>query len=473
VRLLEDMRQKALVNAGAIVELPFGDDVQSFNLTVTRDLSHGSWMWMMYRDDGYSAGLEWSHITHDADYIHNLINNLNLGFNWSKPVQAFPAEVQANPAVAATVQPTAQLVPKGTLQGNLTKVQIANLFQSISMGQMTGRLEIVSTNDKATVFFLDGSPVHATIRGAIATEAIIQMQAWQIGDFTFFDGPVDVTPTITRGLISLLMEGATFVDHLVYLTNSGLLHDSYLVPVKNVNLKEALKNGVECDLADLMSIYDKIDGIKTWSEIQRDIELTKTEWVPAMFNLITCGLVRINNTFTKTTHQTKTEDKMDWPAVKAFEQNISRADSGLFTQPALLYFLSQEWYRYESTRHPFSLIVFGYCHKTSDSLDPQFIPFRARVVEELREKVFKTKRKYDLLCHAGAFSYAMLLPLTSKKAALRQAQILSEICGSMTISEDFNSNEIEFRAGIANIPEDCATLGEMLALSERVGALGQ
>jgi hypothetical protein len=471
VRVLEDMRQRALVNAGAIVELPFGDDVQSFNLTVTRDTAHGSWMWMMYRDDGYSAGLEWSHLTHDADYIHNLINNLNLGFSWTKPVQAFPAEVQANPATA-TAQPTEQ-APRGTLQGNLTKVQIANLFQSINMGQMTGRLEIVSPSDKATVYFSDGNPVHATMRGAVGTEAVIQMQGWQIGDFTFFDSPIDVTPTIKRGLISLLMEGATFVDHLTFLTTSGLMHDSYLVPVKNVNLKEALKDGVECELADLMSIYDKIDGIKTWSDIQRDLDLTKTKWVPVMFNLINCGLVRINNTFTKATRQTKAEDKMDWAAVRTFEQSISRGDSGLFTHPALLYFLSQEWHRYESTRHPFSLIIFGYCHKSSDSLDPQFIPFRARVVDELREKVLKTKRKYDQLCHAGAFSYAMLLPLTSKKAALRQAHILAEMCGSMHISEDFNNNEIEFRAGIANIPEDCSSLGELLTLAENVSALSQ
>jgi len=468
VKLLEDMRQRAMINAGAIVELPFGDDVQSFNLTVTRDVTHGSWLWMMYRDDGFNAGLEWSQITHDADSIYNLINNSNMGFTWNKPVQTFPTSAKPSPASADDDQ--AAKTAKGTLQGNLENIRIANLLQSINMGQMTGRLEIISPEDTAAVFYLEGNPVHATLRGAVGMEALVQLQAWQRGEFTFYNGPINVTTTINRGLISLLMEGATFVDHLTYLENSGLTHDAYPVQVKEVSFDKALTTGVDSKFADVKLIYDMIDGAKTWAEIQRDLELTKNEWVPVMFSLLNSGAVRISSTPTKSTHQIKSKDKMDWAALEVFEQSISRSDSGLFTHSALLFFLSQEWYRYEETKRPFSLIVFGYCRKSTDSVEPQFIPFRARAVEELREKVFKTKRKYDLLCHSGSFSYAMLLPFTLKKSAIRQAEILGEICGSVKISEDYAYAKIEFRAGIANIPEDCTSLDEMIAIAEKVTA---
>ncbi len=467
VKVLEDMRQKAMVNAGALVELPFGDDAQSFNLTVTRDVTHGSWLWMMYRDDGFNAGLEWSHVTHNADQIYSLISNSNLGFILNKQVQPLPTSVQQ---AHTSVDDNAPKTRKGTLQGNLKNIQIGNLFQSINMNQMTGRLEILAPHNKAAVFFVDGNPVHAALRGAEGTEAMIQLQAWEDGEFTFYDESVNVTRSIQRGLIGLLMEGAKFVDHSKYLTKGGLTHDSYLIPVKDVDLEQALTKGVDCKLADVISIYKLIDGAKTWGDIQRDLELAKSEWVPVMFNLISCGLVQISTTPTKSTRQSATVIKMDWQTVQAFEQSICRTDTGLYTQPSLLYFLSQEWFKYEVMEVPFSLLVFGFANKTEPH--SQLIPFRTRAIEDLRQKVFKTKRKYDLLCHFGAFSYAMLLPLSTRSSAHRQAEILAEICATIVVSEDYERDNIEFRAGIANIPEDCNTLDDLLTLAERLNVLG-
>jgi predicted transcriptional regulator len=254
------------------------------------------------------------------------------------------------------------------------------------------------------------------------------------------------------------------------LTKGGLTHDSYLIPVKDVDLEQALTKGVDCKLADVISIYKLIDGAKTWGDIQRDLELAKSEWVPVMFNLISCGLVQISTTPTKSTRQSATVIKMDWQTVQAFEQSICRTDTGLYTQPSLLYFLSQEWFKYEVMEVPFSLLVFGFANKTEPH--SQLIPFRTRAIEDLRQKVFKTKRKYDLLCHFGAFSYAMLLPLSTRSSAHRQAEILAEICATIVVSEDYERDNIEFRAGIANIPEDCNTLDDLLTLAERLNVLG-
>ena len=470
VRMLEDMRQKAMVNPGAIVELPFGDDTQSFNLTVTRDVTQGSWLWMMYRDDGFNSGLEWSHVTHNADQIHSLISNSNLGFMANRQVQPLPTSVQLA-QTSASVEDNAPKARKGTLQGNLKNIQIGNLCQSINMNQMTGRLEIVAPHNKAAVFFVDGNPIHAALRGAEGTEAMIQLQAWTDGEFTFYDENVNVTRSIQRGLIGLLMEGAKFVDHFKYLTNSGLTHDSYLIPVKDVDLEEALTKGVDCKLSDVIAIYKLIDGAKTWGDIQRDLELAKSEWAPVMFNLVSCGLVQISTTpTTKSTRQRTSATKMDWQTVQAFEQNICRTDTGLYTHPSLLFFLSQEWFKFEVMQVPFSLLVFGFANKTEPN--SQLIPFRARAIQDLRQKVFKTKRTYDLLCHYGAFSYAMLLPMSNRSSAHRQAEILAEICATIVVSEDYDRDNIEFRAGIANIPEDCSTLDEFLTLAEQLSVLG-
>lgn len=468
VRLLEDMMKKTMTTAGALVELPFGDDTQSFNLTVKRDTTQGSWLWMLYHDDGFNSGLEWSHVTHSADQIYTLISNSNLGFMMSKPVnQALPTSTQQRIA-SVPVDPNAPKARKGTLQGNLKNIQIGNLFQSINMNAMNGVLEIIASHNKANVFFVDGNPVHAALRGAEGTEAMIQLQAWEDGEFTFYDERVNVAKTIDRGLIGLLMEGAKYIDHSKYLTQSMLTHDSFLVPAKDVDMEQALTSkGVECKLADVIAVFKLIDGSKTWGEILRDIELAKSEWVPVMFNLLNCGLVRISTIPTKG-RQSVVESRMDWKTVQTFEHSICRMDSGLYTHAALLYFLAQEWYKFESMKVPFSLLVFGFATKTE--MQSQLIPFRSKAIEELREKVFRTKRKYDMLCHFGAFSYAMLLPMSTRKSADRQAETLAEICASINVSEDYDPSKIEFRGGIANVPEDCKSLDEVLTLVE--GGLG-
>ncbi len=297
---------------------------------------------------------------------------------------------------------------------------------------MNGILEIIASHNKANVYFVDGNPVHAALRGAEGTEAMIQLQAWEDGEFTFYDERVNVAKTIDRGLIGLLMEGAKYIDHSKYLTQSMLTNDSFLVPAKDVDMEQALMSkGVECKLADVIAVFKLIDGSKTWGEILRDIEMAKSEWVPVMFNLLNCGLVRISTTPTKMSRQNVVENKMDWKTVQSFEHSICRMDSGLYTHPALLYFLSQEWYKFESMQVPFSLLVFGFATKTE--MQSQLIPFRSKAIEELREKVFRTKRKYDMLCHFGAFSYAMLLPMSTRKSADRQAETLAEICAGINV----------------------------------------
>lgn len=462
VKLLEEMMKKSMMTAGVLVELPFGDDAQSFNLTVKRE--QGSWLWMLYHDDGFNSGLEWSHVTHSADQIYTLISNSNLGFMMTKPAQkALPTSTQQQ--IASMPQDSnAAKVRRGSLQGNLKNIQIGNLFQSINMNQMNGILEIVASHSKASVYFVDGNPVHATLRGAEGTEAMIQLQAWEEGEFTFYDERVTVTKTIDRGLIGLLMEGAKYIDHSKFLTQSKLSHESFIVPVGDVDLEGALlAKGVECKLADVIAVYKLIDGAKTWGEILRDIELAKSEWVPVMFNLLSCGIVRISTTPGKMRQKT-VENRMDWNTVQTFEHSLCRADSGLYTHPALLYFLAQEWYKFESMQVPFSLLVFGFATKSEN---PQLmVPFRSKAIEELREKVFRVKHKYDLLCHFGAFSYAMLLPMSTRKSADRQAETIAEICSGIKISEDYDPIRIEFRGGIANVPEDCKTLDEVLVLVE-------
>lgn len=464
VKLIEEIRQTAMVNPGSTVELPFGDETQTLILTVCRDIGKGSWLWMLYRDDGFSSALEWSQLSNDPNYIHALIENSHPGFVLKTR--------RTTETVFEGVGETTANIRKGSLQGNLKNIQIANLLQSVSMGSMTGRLQINAKNDTASIYFSGGKALHATLRGAEGNEAIVQLFAWEEGEFSFYDESVNVPTTVTRSLPGLMMEGATYVDHLNFLQNRGLTNECYPTRIvefsSQAEFAAALKGAVDCDMRLQHSLYSRMTGNSSWAEIVRDRSEKKTEWVPALFNLVSCGLVQFETTALLKSQQAPIS-KIDWSIVQAIENSMHRADTGLCTYAALLYSLKQEFYRFEGMDLPFSLIVFGYCEKTSDPrLPARFISFKASAVSDMRERINKVKRKYDLLCHYGAFAYAMVLPLSLKENAQRFAGILADVCASINVSDEYPLGALDFRASAVNIPEDCNSVESMLELAEKL-----
>ena len=75
-----------------------------------------------------------------------------------------------------------------------------------------------------------------------------------------------------------------------------------------------------------------------------------------------------------------------------------------------------------------------------------------------------------MLCHYGAFNYALLLPLTLHENAIRFSNILADLCAPIEVTDEYSKSQIEFCAGVANIPENCNSLDDMLAIAEKVHA---
>jgi hypothetical protein len=462
IKTIEDQRQSTMVNAGATVELPFGDETQTLILTCTRDTGQGNWLWMLYRDDGFSSALEWSQVCNDASYIQALIENSHPG------LIARSRRTSDSIMKSDIEQPTN--IRKGSLEGTLKNIQVANLLQSVSMGSMTGRLQITAKNDIATVIFSAGKAVHATLRGAEGHEAILQLFGWDDGEFSFFEETVTAPTTITRNLTGLMMAGTTYLDHFRFLQNKGLTNECFPVRLKELStieeLTAALKGSADCDLAMQASIYSCINNRSSWGEIVRNRSELKSEWVLALFNLVSCGIVGFEASAPGALQQKA--NRVDWSVVQTIEKSMQRADTGLCNFAALLYSLQQEFYRYESVEIPFSLVVFGFCQKSQDGEQPVFIPLKASAVKDLQERTSKVKHKFDMLCHYGAFCYAVLLPLSNKDSASRFTDMLAEVCASIELSDDYPRNSISFRSSVVNIPEDCTNLDTMLEMAERL-----
>jgi hypothetical protein len=132
------------------------------------------------------------------------------------------------------------------LSGNLSELGVCDLFQSISVAKMTGRLDITSGLESLEVFFEDGAPRRASFRSDSMTgpvrditgeEVLLEGMTWRNGFFQFNAAMKSTERSPMRRLDLLLLEGAALSDYTDALANAGLEAESK--PVRTAQLSEA------------------------------------------------------------------------------------------------------------------------------------------------------------------------------------------------------------------------------------------
>src|SRR5690606_19843718 len=96
-----------------------------------------------------------------------------------------------------------------------------------------------------------------------------------------------------------LMEGVTLLDQSRYLDTQGLKPESCLVK-KNAMISEEefaarLQKGAPIPIDPQLDFYELIDNRNTLAELLRKKPMQKTEYIPILFNLVSCGLVQITD----------------------------------------------------------------------------------------------------------------------------------------------------------------------------------
>jgi len=362
---------------------------------------------------------------------------------------------------------------RATLEGDLQNLQIANLLQSIGMGKMTGRLEVISVSDTASVYFNEGVPIHCTIRDAEGDNALVELVAWEEGAFRFYQEPKTQTVTVKKRLDFLLMEGAAFDDQQKYLKQRGMRFDSYPIRrhqgISEQEFEKLVAAAPVGDMNLLKALYQSCDNRSTLVEVLRRKPLSKIELVPALYSLVSTELISfvdsVEERGSAPTSSSPQAIKIDWTPVRTFEKNLLRQDTNLLTYPGFLYFLEKEFYRFERFGQPFSILIIEIGMKPSDPRNlPDPLPLRA--VREFAQRIEKLKRKTDLLSHFETFHFAMLLPQTYGSSARSFAARVGDVVLSSALSEGLNASSIVMGIGAACVPEDCQDLGMLLSLAK-------
>jgi GGDEF domain-containing protein len=490
---LRFMLQEAQKIAGRPVEMPwFTNATRSTSVMLTARVEAGSYepIWAMYSgDDTATAEKLWEYNTGDINLVHSLAlqvcpdaaspADLDLSYAATKPLttaesslsnsgamssQPSSASASASPAKHTTSETlkletnTTRERSKAILEGELENMQVPTLLQSINMSKMTGRLNITHDASACNVYFHDGTPQHADSPENKGDAAIVEILTWEQGQFRFYPNEKCDDKTIKRRLDGMIMEGIALLDQVKFLNATGLNPDSLLLRkhdrITDEQFKEALSKGAPLDMAVQRKFYEMVDNRATLEDLLRRVPMTKNEWAPIMFNLMSCSLVSVG-TASAASPVSTVSTQIDRQAIQSVVRLLTRQETGIYTYPAFLFFAEQEFIRCAASGWPLSMVVFELKFLSGDVYE--YLPMP--IVRETGRRLESIKRAVDTFAHFETFDYAFLLPNTYAKSSRMFANRIIEI---LTATPLGLPGPLSVYCGIAGAPEHTQDLGVLL-----------
>jgi len=467
---------------GRVVELHWNDGSGSgdFILTVVWQADSDP-IWTLYKTRILDKNVLLQHLTSDFGLLHKICMAACTGESPDEAILKFNGELGLE-AIGLTIRKTygdnhAEVPSAGQstfsgiksvgdpiLEGDLVNMPIPNLIQSIGMSKMTGRLRIDGSDGRASIFFVDGTPYHVLGPDAEGEHGMLEILTWTTGKFRFHPNERSAEKTIEKRVDAMLLLGVALLDQKEYLNSKGAKVESYVVRrnpyLTEHEFEQILMKGAPLDIALQKRFYQQIDNKSTLFDVLRRIPLPKVDWIPIMYNLISCELVAVSDTPPHSAQVGTLQGiPIDSIAVQKAVAPLYRPETGLLSYSSLLFFMEQEFDRFNWYSVPFSFLVIAIAVRNGG----QFETAPTSIVKEIFERLSPVIRKIDVVGHFQLLDYAMLLSFTDSSAAAIMAKKFVETAAAAFRDKGFEPADVGVAVGIASVPEDCTEPGMLIA----------
>jgi GGDEF domain-containing protein len=473
------------------------DKLVEFSLEIQCPIKGGDTEWKLFSGKDRDRKLLWEYKTCDVLLVYNLIVSSSGEVHHAVQIdgaisvsESFRDQsrkrdtyyMQAMQTHEVDIARLSQLGLKdnswsrGTAEhtGDLSLVQISSLLQSLLIAKMTGCLEINKNNEKAKVFFVDGEPTYAEIGKLVGDECILEIVTWREGKYEFLQRQRTDQKNVRNSLESLVLQGVKLKDQVNYLKNAGLRPESILQH-KYPNISQAefdarTSTGAPVALQVLKSIYITIDAENNLKQIATKLQLPQSIWVPAIVHMLESDLITFTNEQSKVeSNESLIPKSIDPTFIHSVMMSLRRAETGMFTYPAFLYFLEQEYFRGYRSGSPLSVMIME-MRVIKGPPDFKREPLDVVAVAEVFRRISQLKRHIDLVAHYETYDYAMILPNTKSSGANVFAQRIVNALLSSPLPGGVHAGKLSLSFGVACIPEDCTDLSYVLAAAEAAKA---
>ena len=498
---LHHLFAQARENRGREVEVTWFEPMLSktFSLGCLSRASEADAIWTIWEESQGSANLTWQYQTSDFMLVNDVLNMLDkkaltspttsgeqtvTTFGNPAPAQNSNAPPIAQRAISegyvppfspaarrdnnrqtsSTAVPHSQ--PGSILEGELAATPMPQLLQSLAMGQLTGKLQVIGENAVGDIYFEHGVPCHAATPAEYGDDAIRELVAWEVGSYSFKADQTTTMRSVQKQLPSIISEGMQLLDQKRLLKKAGLTFESYLVrrhkTLSDTELKLMLSKGAQIDWALQKEIYDYLAHKRTLTDLLRDKPMETSLWTALIFNFLSCGLIDVRqaDAIKGSALDFLGDDAKN--EVQTLGQTLIRPESGILCYEALLYFLQYEYFRYEAYGFPLSIVIFDMLTRKQESTMEVYdrLPSQAASIAGMR--IDLVKRKLDILGHFETLDYAIIMPNTKASSAAFVANRIYESLTATPLFPGIDKGSLFLSFGVANLPSEGDDLESLL-----------
>jgi len=486
---LDFVREQAAKVIGRLIELPFSlaqdaqDKEHDFVLRACLPIVDSETNWALIHLHPSGEQILWQHASTDASLIHSLIKEASGSIKFSAPKAIADPLAVTNRDLSrvATERLTtgigishildeALVDERAISSGNLKVTPVPALLKTINHESMTGKLAIENKQETCEVYFIDGLPIHCLLKETAGELAIKELMTWRNGEYRFYPGQKTLALTISTDMENILKSGLTLLEQLNYLETNGLHMESCLIRknsmISEEELRIRLSKAAPSNVEQQIDFYELVDNHSTIFELLAKRPLSKAEWVPIIFNLVSSALVQISDQVSQQNRFANLKSfGVDENELQMVSKSFLRAETSILTYPAFIYFLDQEYMRYQYFNFPFSVIVFSLGLKKGEHKPIENLP--AIAIRRAMQRISQVKRPVDLLGHFEKSDFAMLLPNSNASAAGASANRIIEVLSEAPLTSDIDTRSLWSACGIATIPEDCQEMDKLLQAAKK------
>jgi signal transduction histidine kinase len=207
---------------------------------------------------------------------------------------------QTPPTAKAGPEPGRRAAPGGNqpgiilepwqLEGDLSRVRMIYLIQSLSQENASGCLTIVGAEDVAEIYFYYGSLVHAKASNSEGTDTVLEVICWESGQYKF-----DQTTFAEEGTIRLTFDQLMKYDMELLAQANELeehgLHPTSVICRQRIRLGEAALEDLMQKSAALKRIFLATTQPLTVAALVERVRLPRSQFIPALAGLLQSGLL--------------------------------------------------------------------------------------------------------------------------------------------------------------------------------------
>lgn len=362
-------------------------------------------------------------------------------------------------------------------EGSVESTQISTLLNTLAADGLTGRLEILGDESVGEIYLLNGTAMYAHVAGILGDNAVRELITWRKGSFAFFPDEKTEVRNVLKPLMETIMEGIALLDKKKHLERMGLTTDAYLVK-KGRNLGDSevrlmLSKGESISMDRQLEVFKIIGHKYSLNDLLRDRPMESAEWIPMIFNFLTCELIDIRPPDAVKVGALdflgdgKTE-------VDSILESMMRPETGVLSYPAFLLYLQHEFFRFEAYGWPMSIILFEMNRKKDHDtnqkrgdLQTMFDVLPPSAVQNAAQRIGMVKRPLDILGHYEMLEYALLLPNTRTASA---AYVANRILQTLTVTpliKNLDKKSLKLAFGVANLPADGDSVQQLLSAARK------